>query len=86
MSSLEPLINLIVLLTVLSVAAERLTNDFKLEEQDLREKREDEPSEKERERAITWHSIMIGMAIALAVKAPWLICLPRSPLRSSSNE
>jgi hypothetical protein len=64
MPSLEPLINLIVLLTVLSVAAERLTNDFKLKERDLREKREDEPSEKARERAIRWHSILIGMAIA----------------------
>ena len=70
MSSLEPLINLIVLLTVLYVAAEGLTHVFKLEEQDLREKREDEPSEKERERAIMWRSILIGMAIAVAVKAP----------------
>ena len=43
MSSLEPLINLIALLTVLSVAAKPLSNVFKLEEQDLREKREDEP-------------------------------------------
>ncbi|MDH5589088.1 MAG: hypothetical protein OEZ65_05995 [Gemmatimonadota bacterium] len=69
MSSLEPLINLIVVLAVLSLAAERATNLLKLGQPDLRVRTTDDAKEKLREQAITWQSVFIGVGLALLMKA-----------------
>jgi hypothetical protein len=69
MSSLEPLINLIIVLTVLSVAAERATNLLKLRSKEMRERSPDPDMEKKREQAITWRSILIGIGLAVLMKA-----------------
>ncbi len=69
MTSLEPLINLLIVLTVLSVAAERVTTFFKLRNNDLRDSKTTKLSEKEREQQITFRSLMAGVFVAVAVKA-----------------
>lgn len=71
MSSLEPLINLLILLTVLSVAAERVANLVKLKSGRLQcPKPEDKKKEeKERERGITFWAVVIGILLAALVKA-----------------
>ena len=69
MESLEPLINLIVLLTVLSVAAERTTNVLKLRRDSLRVKETAPAEEKKRERSITGCAVLVGIFVALFVKA-----------------
>ena len=70
MSSLEPLINLLIVLTVLSVAAERVTNLLKLRNKDLRvEHKHDEGEEKDREHRIAIRSIIVGVAVAIIAKA-----------------
>lgn len=69
MTTFEPLINLVVLLTVLSVAAERVTNVLKLRSPELRNERVGREDEKDRERAITVRSVAVGMLLAIAMKA-----------------
>lgn len=69
MSSLEPFINILVLLTVLSIAAERATNFFKLRDKSLREATASDVAEKEREHRITVRSLIMGIAVAILVKA-----------------
>lgn len=69
MSSLEPFINILILLTVLSIAAERATNFFKLRKADLRESKGSDKGEKEREQRITVRSLLVGIAVAVLVKA-----------------
>jgi hypothetical protein len=69
MSSLEPLLNLIALLTVLSIAAERASNFLKLGHPDLRNATGTEKGEKEREHRITLRSLFVGVALAILVKA-----------------
>jgi len=73
MSSLEPFINLLILLTVLSIAAERATNFFKLRNPALRDAArpgaERDKHEKVREHGITVRSLLIGIALAVLVKA-----------------
>jgi cytochrome c biogenesis factor len=69
MSSLEPFINILVLLTVLSIAAERATNFFKLRDKSLREATASDATEKEREHRITVRSLIMGIAVAILVKA-----------------
>ncbi len=69
MTTFEPLINLIVLLTALSVAAERVTNVLKLRHPDLRNERGTRAEEKDRERGITIRSVAVGMVLAIAMKA-----------------
>lgn len=69
MSSLEPFINILILLTVLSIAAERATNFFKLRSPDLRDTKPSEKAEKEREQRITFRSLLVGVAVAILVKA-----------------
>jgi len=69
MSSLEPFINILILLTVLSIAAERATNFFKLRSEGLRDAAASEKGEKAREQRITVRSLLVGIAVAIAVKA-----------------
>lgn len=69
MSSLEPFINILILLTVLSIAAERATNFIKLRNTDLRNPKASDTGEKEREHRITLRSLVAGIAVAIIVKA-----------------
>lgn len=69
MSSLEPFINVLILLTVLSIAAERATNFFKLRNAELREAKGSDKAEKDREHRITVRSLLVGIAVAIVVKA-----------------
>jgi len=65
----QPLINLLVLLSVLSIAAERIANLVKLKDPALRVSKTDEAAEKAREQAITWRAIAIAIGVAALVKA-----------------
>jgi hypothetical protein len=65
----EPLINVLVVLTVLSVAAERVTNMLKLRHEDLRDHKSTESDEREREYRITGRNMLVGVALAILVKA-----------------
>lgn len=69
MSSLEPFINILVLLTVLSIAAERATNFLKLRSPALRNASQADEQEKAREHSITLRSLIMGVAVAVIVKA-----------------
>ena len=69
MESLEPLINLIVLLTVMSVAAERATNLLKLRHNDLRMRKSSKEEERAREYRISVRSFLVGLILAVLVKA-----------------
>ena len=69
MQSLEPLINLLILMTVLSVAAERVTNLLKLRDERLRLPGENEAKEREREESISTRAALIGVFVAVLVKA-----------------
>ena len=69
MQAFEPLINLICVLTVLSVVAERITNALKLRNPDMRMKKSDASEERQRELSISLHSVGVGVIVALAVKA-----------------
>jgi len=85
MNTFEPLINLLVLLSVLSIAAERVMNVFKLRRSELREsqtdlvaldeKATDEEKqkalkqEKEREGVIAQGTLLVSIALAILVKA-----------------
>jgi type IV secretory pathway VirB2 component (pilin) len=69
MAALEPLINLLVLLTALSVAAERLANALKLGDADLRQKKASPQEEKARERRIALRALAASLALALLMKA-----------------
>jgi hypothetical protein len=68
MESLEPLINLLILLTVLSVSAERLTNLLKLRRSNLRIRSTGE-NEILREYSISLYTISMGIILAILVKA-----------------
>jgi len=69
METLEPLINLLTLLTILSVAAERITNVLKLRRDNLRTRQADYAAERLRERGITTGSLLVGVLLAILVKA-----------------
>ena len=71
MGAFEPLTNLLMLLSVLSVAAERLANLLKLMHPDLREpkRRVSRAAEKERERRIGNRVLIVSLLLATAVKA-----------------
>ena len=69
MESLEPLINLIVLLTVMSIAAERATNLLKLRHSDLRMRKSSKEEERAREYRISVRSFLVGLILAVLVKA-----------------
>lgn len=81
MAAFEPLVNLVVLLSALSVAAERLANWMKLGDPDLREKKESPPEEKARERRIALRALAVSVALAVLVKADFFAILsnPEAP-------
>lgn len=68
MATLEPMINLFVLLTVLSVAAERAANLVKLRSPRLSGESGD-LSDKEREHGITVVAVLAGVGVAVLLKA-----------------
>jgi hypothetical protein len=69
MDTFAPMINLLVLMSVLSVAAERLANLLKLRDPGLREKPRGAREEKERERRIAERAMAVSILLALVVKA-----------------
>ena len=85
METFQPLINLLVLFSVLSIAAERIANVVKLKNPDLSVSKTDKAAltpnlaldkkaealvaEKKREEAITWRAIVISIGVAALVKA-----------------
>jgi len=69
MDPFEPIINLVILLSVLSLSAERLTNVFKMRSADLRIRTNDKSLEQEREQKIQIRSMLIGIGFAILVKA-----------------
>jgi hypothetical protein len=69
MPSFEPLINLLVLLTILSVVAERVANVIKFRTPTLRDREVDREKEREREGSIQSRAILIGVAVAVLAKA-----------------
>jgi type IV secretory pathway VirB2 component (pilin) len=75
MTTLQPLINLLVLLSALSLAAERLANAMKLGDTDLREKKGSPREEKSRERRIALRALAASVALALVMKADFFAIL-----------
>lgn len=69
MEQLQPIINLLAVLAVLSITAERITNLLKLRHQNLRERKKDDAGERGREYSITWRSALVGIVLAVLVKA-----------------
>lgn len=77
MNGFDPIINLLLFLTTLSVAAERLTNVLKLRNPQLRSEKPTKAGEKEREELITTRAVLVGIAVALALKADLLAVMRR---------
>lgn len=77
MTVFEPLVNLFVLLTVLSIAAERVTNILKLRSRQLRTRTDDEQAEQARTRAIQWRALIVGALVAIVLKADIFSILAR---------
>lgn len=75
MEPFTPLINLLVVFSALSVAAERATNVFKLNRKQLSTKGKTAEAEKERERGITQASVAISIGLALVMKADFFALL-----------
>ncbi len=69
MQTLQPILNLLIVLTILSLAAERVTNILKLRRARLRDKATDEAGEKMRERGITTLTLFVGIGLCLLLKA-----------------
>lgn len=69
MTPFQPLINLLVLMSALSIAAERLANAIKLGNPELREPRLGAREEKERERQISHRVLLVSVLLAVAIKA-----------------
>jgi hypothetical protein len=69
MDTFQPLINLLMLLTVLSVVVERVTNTLKLRRPAMRQASADEGAEKQREQEIGQFSLAASVGFALLVKA-----------------
>ena len=69
MQNFEPLINLITVLTVLSVAAERITELIKLRRENLRVRKAKEDDEKMRVYSISLTSMIVGIFLAVLAKA-----------------
>jgi hypothetical protein len=69
MDAFEPLINLLVLLGTLSIAAERLANLTKLAHPSLSRRGASRIEEKERERRIGNRVVVVSVLLAAAVKA-----------------
>src|SRR5512145_2916307 len=77
MDRLEPLINVLLVLTVLSMTAERLTNLIKLNRPKIRVAMSGESAEKDRERQITQIGILISTLLAILLKADMFQILAR---------
>lgn len=75
METFEPVINLLVLMSALSIASERLANAIKLRDPVLREKRNRMNEEKERERLIAHRVLAASMLMAVLVKADFFAIL-----------
>ncbi len=77
MTAFEPLINLLVLLSALSVAAERLANAFKLGNPQVRGslRKASRAAEKERERRINLAVLRVSLLLAFLVKADFFAIL-----------
>jgi len=69
MEAFEPLINLLVLFTILSLAAERATNVIKLKSNDLRMRKKDEDGMRKREQKINVRNILVNILFSLVIKA-----------------
>ncbi len=71
MDAFEPLINLLIVLTVLSVAAERLTELLKLHNNELKDRKQaiETNTQPDRAYAISLRAVIVGCFLALAVKA-----------------
>ena len=69
METFQPLINILVLLTILSFAAERGANVLKLWNEDLRNKQKKYADERHREYAMSGRSVLTGIFLALIIKA-----------------
>ena len=69
METFEPLINLLVLMGVLSMVAERVANAIKLGRPDLRHRKHTAWEEKERERRIARVAVVASILLAVVVKA-----------------
>ncbi|MBI4500785.1 MAG: hypothetical protein HY700_06445 [Gemmatimonadetes bacterium] len=69
MNPFQPLINLLVLMSALSIAAERIANAIKLNSPTLREVLLSTREEKDRERRIGHRVLLISVLLALVLKA-----------------
>lgn len=77
METLSPLVNLLLLFTVLSVAAERVTNVWKLRRPHVRLESADPEAEKRRESKIAQANLVACIGLALLVKADFFQILGR---------
>ena len=75
MNALEPVINLLLFLTALSVAAERITTALKLRNPDLRDEKGTTLSAKRREQEINLRALVVGVIIAVLLKADLIAAL-----------
>ena len=69
MEAFAPLINLLVLFTILSLTAERATNVIKLNSNDLRMRKKDEDGTRKREQKINIRNILINILFSIVIKA-----------------
>jgi hypothetical protein len=69
MDAFEPLVNLLILLSVLSVAAERATNLVKLRDPAMSVEKDDKEKEKQREKEIAVVTLVTSVVLAVALKA-----------------
>ena len=69
MDAFQPLINLLVLLSALSIASERLANGMKLRDPELSEKKPGLRDEKARERRIAQRALAASVVLAVLMKA-----------------
>ncbi len=72
MAPFEPMVNVLVLLSVLSFMAERITNAWKLSSPTLSIRKTLAEAERDREKAIAGRTLIAGMVLALLVKANML--------------
>ena len=82
---MDSLINVVVLMTVLSVAAERITNVMKLRQESLRLPKGTEAEERARVYSITWRSMAVGVFVALLMKADIFAILSQASVVSSKG-
>jgi hypothetical protein len=75
MAAFEPLVNLLVLMSALSIAAERLANALKLRHPDLRDRKAGARDEKARERRIAQRALAASVVLAVVVKADFFAIL-----------